>query len=221
MGILNDPAPKILHARDVLADCGGRVSEQPVFKHRDVEIVIAGNGQFCARVWSKGDAVDVCEESLDQARHTIDRILSRERSRRARPSVAVFLYYDKTLEPIEWRGFQNNSGRMLVTTAGGEKKRLKIEGYGAASAWLIPTSLVDNDMLRAHRAYVDAQEQVVVARERLQGLVESRGVKLPNSWNLRSDDEQHELAIRGKLDELQRRSNIRLEDSSGTPSGAA
>ena len=176
------------------------------FMHRDVEIAVNAAGFFVARVDSRGEPVDICQETIGCVRKEIDRILSRERNRRERPSIPVYLYNGATLTPLEWRGFQSNTGAMLVTHVSGKKQRLKIDCSG--NAYLLPSEMVDDEVLCVVQRYEAAQKERAAASEALKMMVQERGVELPTSWELSRDSEQHELAIRGKLEEMVRRARI-------------
>ena len=122
------------------------MSEAPSFPHKGIEIVCLSNGHFAARVDCKGEPVDICRSSLADTKTEIDKVLARERSRRSRPSIPVYLFDGERLEPVEWRGFQSNSGRMLITDSEGTKKKYEIRGY-KGKTYLIPTELVDDGLL--------------------------------------------------------------------------
>ena len=185
------------------------MSETASFAHKGIEITCLSNGHFAARVDCKGEPVDICNSSLADTRGEIDKVLARERSRRSRPSIPVYLFDGQKLELMEWRGFQSNSGRMLITDSEGAKKKYEIHG-SRGKACLIPAELVGAELLALHEDHKRTVQQLKDIQAALGAAVREVGVELPSSWDLRGKSEEYELAVRGKLEELVRQSRIKV-----------
>jgi len=184
----------------------------PTFKHRGEEITCLSNGYFQATVSVGGDPeVVLTETTLQEVRDGIDRLHQRERRRRARVSVPVYFFNGKNpMEPMEWRGFQSNTGHMLLTNHEGEKLRYKVSLEGA---FLVPAALATGDLLNLSREYADLCSRVTDARSALEAAVTEVGVPIPVSYRTRRESEEIELSVRGQLEELVRRAQMKLHVS--------
>jgi hypothetical protein len=181
------------------------------FKHRDIEIIVMPNGYFAARVFGAGEPIDLHSETLSGIRKEIDRVLVSEQNRRIRPSIPVYLYDGKKCDLIEWRGFQLNAGFMLITNAEGKKIRYKLEHWrDEQAARLVPQNLYNEALAAAIDRCRNAETELEAARAALKEAIEPVSVAIPSSYELRRDSEKLELAVRGKLEELERKTRITL-----------
>ncbi len=151
------------------------------FIHKGVEIRCSSNGYFYARVVGRdgGEPVEICRDTLSQMRAEIDKVLTIEKNRRSRPSIPVYLFDGQEFQLVEWRGFQTNSGVMLVTRSDGKKQRLKIAAFphnGQSLAWLVPVDLAKDGLLELGERYAASDAETKRLRLELGEAVKAVGV---------------------------------------------